>query len=132
MVNRLTARQIVDLHEHAMAVSGGGTHGIRDFGRLEAAASRMYGGFGEIEFYPSPISKTAALIESIICDHPFVDGNKRTAMHAAATYLELCGISLQYTTSEVIAFAVGVATHEIDFDGIVEWLRDHSEPREGM
>lgn len=117
------------LHEQVLAVTGGGMPGVRDTGRLEAAAGRISAGFGDVEFYPTPAEKAAALLESIICDHPFVDGNKRTAMHAAGTFLESCDIGLEYTTDEVIDFAVGVATHEIDFGGIVAWLREHSVAR---
>jgi death-on-curing protein len=129
VVAKLTAGQIIELHDQVIAASGGGMLGVRDSGRVEAAASRMYSGFGEIEFYPTPLEKAAAMIESIICDHPFVDGNKRTAVHAAATYLELCGMRMDYTTDEVVTFAIGVATHEIAFDGIVAWLRQHSRER---
>src|SRR5580700_1082464 len=55
----------------------GGTNGIRDIGALESAINRPYVTFNSVELYPNPIEKAVAIIESIINNHPFVDGNKR-------------------------------------------------------
>jgi death-on-curing protein len=58
----------------------GGSKGIRNKGSLESALFRPHQTFDGIDLYPDPISKAAALFESLIIDHPFVDGNKRIAM----------------------------------------------------
>ena len=55
----------------------GGSLGIRDQGALESALARPFGTFDQINLYPSPEEKAAALIESIVKNHPFIDGNKR-------------------------------------------------------
>jgi len=55
----------------------GGVHGIRDSKALESAIARPFMTFDQEDLYPSPIDKAAALIESMISNHPFVDGNKR-------------------------------------------------------
>ena len=55
----------------------GGIHGVRDFNALESAINRPFMTFDQKELYPSQIDKAAALIESIISNHPFIDGNKR-------------------------------------------------------
>lgn len=57
----------------------GGAKGIRDYGNLSSAIARPYQTFDGLELYPEPIEKAAALFESIISNHPFIDGNKRTA-----------------------------------------------------
>jgi death on curing protein len=55
----------------------GGTHGVRDMGALESAINRPYATFNSVELYPNPVEKAIAIIESIIVNHPFIDGNKR-------------------------------------------------------
>jgi len=129
VVKLLSARRIVRLHERVLAELGGGKSGILDEGRIEAAVARMSSGVGDDEFFPGLDRKCAALVESLIQGHAFVDGNKRTAILAANAMLELNGLRLSYEAGDIVPFAVGVATHEIDFDGIVAWLREHSEPR---
>ena len=56
----------------------GGSHGLRDRGLLESALARPFQTFNDEELYPGPIEKAAALIESIITNHPFIDGNMCT------------------------------------------------------
>src|SRR6187402_3120550 len=57
----------------------GGAKGIRDKGILESAIGRPFQTFDDKDLYPDPVEKAAAIFESIISNHPFVDGNKRTA-----------------------------------------------------
>lgn len=57
----------------------GGTHGIRDRNALESAIQRPYSTFDSKDLYPSNVLKASAIFESIISNHPFVDGNKRVA-----------------------------------------------------
>jgi death on curing protein len=66
------------LEIHQLAISDfGGTNGLRHEGALQAALARPFNGFGEIAFYPTIEEKASSVIESIICNHPFLDGNKR-------------------------------------------------------
>jgi death-on-curing protein len=67
-------------HIHNILIAKfGGSKGIRDLGILESAINRPYQTFDKNELYPDPEDKAAAIFESIISNHPFVDGNKRTA-----------------------------------------------------
>jgi death on curing protein len=76
-MNALTLEQLLQIHALVVGVTGG-SMGLRDLGRLEAAiATQTQNVFGE-ELYPSSIEKAAAIIRGIIADHPFVDGNKRS------------------------------------------------------
>ena len=129
MVALLDGQAVERLHDFVLAELGGGGPGVLDAGRIEAAVARMASGVGDDEFFPSLHEKAAALLASLIQGHPFVDGNKRTAMLAANALLELNGWRLEFSAEEVIEFAIAVATHRLDFDDIVRWLRDHSEPQ---
>jgi death-on-curing protein len=57
----------------------GGSKGIRDIGLLESAINRPFATFDNKDLYPTPTEKAAAILESILINHPFLDGNKRTA-----------------------------------------------------
>jgi death-on-curing protein len=57
----------------------GGSKGVRDHGSLESAINRPFATFEKHDLYPTPSAKAAAILESILINHPFLDGNKRTA-----------------------------------------------------
>src|ERR1700678_4041260 len=104
----LTLDQLMELHVLVIEATGGSS-GLRDLGRLEAAiATQTQNVFGE-ELYPGVIDKAAAIIRGIIADHPFVDGNKRTAMLAGLTFLAINKISLSIPEGELEDFAVKIA-----------------------
>ena len=122
----LATEDVIRLHAIALAEYGGGLAGMSDVGLLEAAIGRMTSGWGDEEFYPTLFDKAAALLESIIHNHPFVDGNKRTAMLAAGTFLQLNGWELTFDAVEVVEFALGVANKQLAMPEIVQWLQTHS------
>lgn len=122
----LTLEQLLQIHALVVNSTGGGM-GLRDIGRLESAiATQTQSVFGE-ELYPSAIEKTAAIIRSIIADHPFVDGNKRTAMLAGLTLLKTNGVRFMAQAGEIEDFAVKVATAKLDVPAIALWLHEHIE-----
>ena len=121
----LTLEQILQLHALVL-VKDGGAGGVRDIGRLEAVVSAQHQVvFGE-ELYATVFAKAAALMRGTIGDHPFVDGNKRTAMLAGLTLLEMSGYSFVARCGELENFAVRVATDQLDIDAIADWLKRHS------
>ena len=100
----LTLEQILQLHALVL-VKDGGAGGVRDIGRLEAVVSAQHQVvFGE-ELYATVFAKAAALMRGTIGDHPFVDGNKRTAMLAGLTLLEMSGYSFVARCGELENFA---------------------------
>ena len=127
MVKLLAVEDVLYIHDEVIVSTGGGATGLMDIGRVEAAVARMSTGFGPVELYPDLFQKAAALLEALVGNHGFLDGNKRTAISAAGTLLKRNGWELTYSPDQVVAFAVGVATHEVEFDEIVAWLREHSE-----
>jgi death-on-curing protein len=99
--------------------------GLRDLGRLEAAiAVQTQNVFGE-ELYVTIVDKSAAIIRGIIADHPFVDGNERTAMLSGLTLLELNNETFVASVSEIEDFAVSIAVRHLDVPQISKWLRNH-------
>ena len=101
---------------------------MRDPGALEAAVARPQSGFGEEEFFPTQYAKAAALMESIIQRHPFVDGNKRTGLLAAVFSLDQAGYSLNAPQPEQTDLAIEVAEHRLDVNGLAQWLEEHARP----
>ena len=122
----LTLEQILQLHALVL-IRDGGSDGVRDIGRLESVVSAQHQVvFGE-ELYATVFTKAAALMRGIIGDHPFVDGNKRTAMLAGLTLLEVKGYNFTAQRGELEKFAVRVATDQLDIDAIANWLKCHSQ-----
>ena len=121
----LTIEQLLQLHALVL-LRDGGSDGVRDVGRLEAAVATQYQEvFGE-ELYATIFDKSAAIIRGIVGDHPFADGNKRTAMLAGLTLVELNGYKFEATPGELEDFAVSVAVHHPSILTIASWLQSHS------
>jgi death-on-curing protein len=76
---------ILKLHYRSIEAYGG-SHGVRDEGLLESAIARHFQTFGGDDLYPSTFEKAAALCESLIVNHPFVDGNKRTGFYQSTLF----------------------------------------------
>jgi death-on-curing protein len=106
----------------------GGAAGIRDEGLLESAVARPYQTFNGVELYPTAIEKAAALAESIILNHPYVDGNKRTGFLAMFAMLELNGFQLVAKEEDTYQAIIAVSTGQLHFDGLVDWLKGHAVP----
>ncbi len=99
----------------------GGADGVRDFGLLEAALFRPRTGY-----YETLIEEAAALWESLSQNHPFIDGNKRTAFAVTYTFLVINRAVLTATASETEAFVLGLyAAGRFDFEHLSGWLRAH-------
>ncbi len=121
---RLTERQVLSIHE-MMIKATGGSGGVRDVGLLNSSLNAPFQSFGNKEVYPSLLSKAAALCRSIICNHPFVDGNKRTGIHVMLIFLEANGVLPDYTQQELIDLGLGIAAGNLDVNAILNWLSEH-------
>jgi len=120
-MNILNLDQLLEIHA-LLITETGGANGLRDLGRLEAAiATQTQNVFGQ-ELYQNEIEKSAAIIRSIIADHPFVDGNKRTAILAGLTFLDINNIKIEFSKGELENFAVKVAVEKLDISTISNWL----------
>jgi death-on-curing protein len=115
----LTTVEVLAMHSDQIERYGGG-EGVRDYGLLEAAIYRPQTGY-----YADLIEEAAALWESLSQNHPFIDGNKRTAFAAAYTFLAINGARLTADAEQTSTFVT--ALYEADqfrFDKLVPWLRD--------
>ncbi|MEG3312067.1 type II toxin-antitoxin system death-on-curing family toxin, partial [Streptococcus sp. SS-4456] len=75
--------------------------------------------------YPSIEEKAARLCYSLVNNHAFLDGNKRIGVFVMIIFLKLNGIVLNQTDEEVVKLGLGVASSELDYDAILEYIRNH-------
>ena len=118
-------RVIEVLAIHAMVINEfGGADGVRDLGALEAAVFRPQTGY-----YEDAIAEAAALFESIVQNHPFLDGNKRTALAAADVHLRMNGLELAGDSMDHHRFIIGLMEDgDLDWRAIDSWLRRNVRP----
>ena len=116
---------ILAIHDEQLREHGGGG-GLRDQGLLESALARPLNraGYGEPD-----IAELAALYAlGIARNHPFVDGNKRTAFGAMVTFLSLNGMELEALESEAYLAALAMASGEMPEKDFIAWVRAHAVP----
>ena len=122
---RFTKEKLLLLHQ-IMAQATGGSIGVRDEGLLESALEAAFSGFGGVEFYPTKEEKAARLGYNLISNHAFVDSNKRIGMYVMLTFLEVNGIRVDCTNADVIHAGLSVADGSMDYEGLLEWVKEHS------
>jgi death-on-curing protein len=119
----LTVTDVLAIHVDQIERFGGAP-GLRDAGILEAALFRPQTGY-----YADVLEEAAALWESLSQGHPFVDGNKRTALAATHIFLIINGIELHASAAETYAFVMGLyETDSFRFPALVTWLRRNTRP----
>jgi death on curing protein len=119
MTDYLTVAEVLAIHEDQIERYGG-SPGIRDRGLLEAALFRPQTGY-----YADVLEEAAALWESLSQNHPFVDGNKRTAFAATYTFLAINGVHISAGLDETQDFVCGLYEDgTFGFGRLNEWLRD--------
>jgi death-on-curing protein len=120
-----SAENVLFLHTVAVEAFGG-SEGLRDLESLRAAVARPWGSsFGQ-DHFSTPFERAAALAETLIRRHPFIDGNKRTAMYAAAYLLETIGYELEAEQQDLEDFAVGVVAGGMETTDIARWFERHA------
>jgi death on curing protein len=125
----LSVAQLEELHDTQLSHYGG-AEGRRDRGGLEAAAARPAMTFGGEDLYPDLAAKAAALMPSLVMNHPFVDGNKRVGAHAAMLFLVLNGGRCEITSKELEELTLSVARGELDAESLGIWFRQRVERAE--
>jgi death-on-curing protein len=114
----LTVEEVLAIHLELVRRFGG-LAGVRDLGLLESALSRPRTGY-----YEDLEAMAAALFESLLMNHPFVDGNKRVAFFATDVFMRLNGRHLVVDPDEAHAFLIGLLERgECDFDRLLPWIR---------
>ncbi|GIK62866.1 MAG: hypothetical protein BroJett018_06600 [Chloroflexota bacterium] len=124
MTRYLTVDEVLVINEEIL----GGEARLRDRGLLESAVARpMASAFGE-DAYPSLFEKAAALLDSLSRNHPFVDGNKRTATIALDQFLKKNGWRPKWNPADALQFILAVAQGQRTIAEIAEWLSNNTEP----
>lgn len=120
------SREAVESFHAEQLAEHGGLSGLKDENSLEAALARP---INKAEYGdPDAFILAAAYLFGIAKNHPFSDGNKRSAFLAAYAFLRLNGYDFDATQGEVVTLVLGVAAGEIDEDGAAAFFRDHCLP----
>lgn len=116
----LSLDEVLAIHEQLIEVFGGPA-GVRDMGMLESALYRPQTGY-----YDDILHMSAALFESLLMNHPFVDGNKRAAFFVTDTFLRLNGYRIEVDSKAAHNFIIGLLeTNTVDFDSLLSWIESH-------
>ncbi len=116
--------EVIKIHK-ILIDAFGGTDGVRDTGLLESALQRPYMTFDRNELYPDPIKKSAAIIESCIKNHPFVDGNKRVGYVLMRLLLLENGLDINATEEEKYEFVLNIANGFFEMNDIEKWIKSN-------
>jgi death-on-curing protein len=108
----------------------GGTPGIRDHSLLDSALNRPFQTFDSELLYPSIIDQAGAIIESIVKNHPFNDGNKRTGYTLMRLHLLNNGLDIIAQEEDKYEFVISIASGRIEFDQIKQWIKKNVKRNE--
>ena len=120
------SRTAIEIIHREQLVEHGGLQGLKDENALEAAIARPINkaAYGENDLF----MLAAAYLYGLCRNHPFSDGNKRTAFLAAYSFLFINGHDLEIEQADAIAFVLSVAAGEIEEEGACLFLKDHTVP----
>ncbi len=124
----LSLNEVLDIYLKIIQQSGG-TAGIRDIGALESAILQPRMSFEGEDLYPDIVDKASSLGFSLVMNHPFVDGNKRTGHAAMEVFLILNGYEIEATTDEQEEIMLSLASGSISRSELKKWLRLHIKQR---
>lgn len=122
----LTLEQILALHEDLIERYRG-SYGIRELNLLESAIFRSQVTFGGNELYETLFDKAAVIMHSLILNHPFLDGNKRTGTISALQFLSENSIEIFASQEEILVLALNIESKKLNVKQIAQWLEKHVE-----
>lgn len=120
----LTLDQILVIHDNQIELYGG-SHGIRNLGLLESALARPQSSFAGEDLYPNIFLKAAVLMQGIIANHSFIDGNKRTGTVSAARFLYINGYNIEVANKILVNLALKVESKKITIKQLSAWFKKH-------
>ena len=126
MTSYLTSEQVLFIHNRLIKLTGG-EHDVRDLSMLLSALGRPQATFDNSELYPDLFTKAAALMDSLIRNHPFLDGNKRCAITAVGLFLVMNGYTLNVDNEEIVRFTLACAQSLVTFGDIQKWITQNSK-----
>ena len=124
----LTLEEVLELHRLVLQQAGGRER-LRDLGGLDSALAQPQMTFGGQDLYPSLAEKAAALGFSLVCNHPFVDGNKRVGHAAMETFLVLNGWELSAGVDDQEQVVLQLAAGTMKREEFTAWVLSHLQQR---
>lgn len=121
----LNTEQIKRLHKKLLDETGG-LNGIRDEAILDSAISAAFQTFDEIELYASVAAKIARIAYGLVCNHPFVDGNKRIGTYVMLVLLELNHIEVDFTDDDIIRIGLELANGTMSDKQLLDFILERS------
>ncbi len=118
----ITKEEVLAIHSAAIERFGG-VDGLRDEGMLESALAQPFQSFAGVDLYPSDEAKACRYAYGIIKDHPFTDGNKRTATAVMGAFLRMSGLVFRPKHAELLEAMLGIADGSWDFEDLLAWVR---------
>jgi len=118
----LEPNEVLEIHQTCIEKYGGAP-GIRDLALLESTVAMPQAGFGQEYLHEDIFAMAAAYLFHLARNHPFVDGNKRTAAAAAVTFLALNGMKLEADEKKLEALVTAVAGRKLDKHAVAEFFR---------
>lgn len=128
MTKYLTADQVIELHD-VLLENFGGLSGVRDKNLLYSALEAPKASFGGKEMYPSIYEKAATYLYHLARNHPFNDGNKRTAYVVALTFLRVNRIPFKFKLSQLEQVVIDVAHGKIDKEALITFFKEGKLPK---
>ena len=125
MTKYLKLEEVLYLHQEIIKKTGG-KEGIGDFGLFHASIERPKASFGGKDLYLDSFAKAAALIHSLILNHPFIDGNKRTGLAVMIRFLKVNGVDLQATPDELLKLVSDVEAKKYSIKLLAFWIKEHN------
>jgi death on curing protein len=125
-VTYLTLEQVLVIHEDQIERYGGSS-GVRDLSLLESAIFRPQTTFSGEDLYKTHFDKAAALMHSLIMNHAFIDGNKRTGTTAMLVYFKINSIIIYIDNNELVKTVLLIEKEKWGIEGIAEWLKNKSK-----
>jgi death-on-curing protein len=118
----LTVEDVLEIHDIQLANTGG-LAGVRDANMLDSAVAQAQAAFGGQYLHEDLCAMAAALLFSLAMNHPFLDGNKRTALAAALTFLEINGIVVTHDPDDLFNAVMGVAEGTFSKEDVAKLFR---------
>jgi death-on-curing protein len=124
----ISVEQALKIHTIAIEKFGG-ANGVRDMGGIESALARPFQTFDGEDLYPSIFEKAAAIGESLIISHPFIDGNKRSGYLLMEALLRYEGYKITASDESLYNLVINISTGSISFEEIAEWLKNNTRAK---
>lgn len=125
-LNYLSEAELIAVN-YEMVSKYGGLHGVRDLNFVRLAIGRPQMSAGLKDAYPTIYLKAAAMFHSIINNHPFFDGNKRTSLFSVVLFLEYNGCKINFTKKEGIEFTLRAHNNDWSVEQIADWIKKHTK-----